>query len=158
MTTIRPATSWSIHTISTLAISQPSIHHSNLDSHIPSLEFPGEAARRQYADVLCGTLNPRARKDGIQVHAEGQVSKSLSLILLTVIFGKTSKPYTEKGNDTQVWESLERINTAAKQRNRSFNYLRGFSYFAGDRLYRVKPATMRNWSRHLTQQWSLPDR
>ena len=131
----------------TLGISQPSIHQSNLDAHIPSIEFPDNAARRQYADVLCETLNRRARKDGIQVSAEGQVSKSLSLVLLTVIFGATAEPYTEKGNDNQVWESLDRINTAAKQSNRSFNYLRGFSYFAGDRLYSVKPATMRNWSR-----------
>jgi hypothetical protein len=131
----------------TLAISQPSIHQSNLDAHIPSLKFPDEADRRQYAEVLCKTLNRRARKDGIQIRAEGQVSKSLSLILLTVIFGETAEAYTEKTNDAQVWESLERINTAAKQGNRSFNYLRGFSYFAGDRLYSVKPATMRNWSR-----------
>lgn len=131
----------------TLAISQPSIHHSNVDAHIPSLEFPDEAARRQYAEVLCDTLNRRARKNGILVRAEGQVSKSLSLILLTVIFGNTSTPYSEKSGDAEVWQSLERINTAAKRSNRSFNYLRGFSYFAGDRLYSVKPATMRNWSR-----------
>jgi hypothetical protein len=131
----------------TLAISQPSIHHSNVDTNIPSLQFPDETARRRYAEVLCDTLNRRARRNGIHVRAEGQVSKSLSLILLTVIFGTTSKPYSEKSGDTDVWRSLERINTAAKHSNRSFNYLRGFSYFAGDRLYSVKPATMRNWSR-----------
>jgi hypothetical protein len=131
----------------TLAISQPSIHHSNVDTNIPSLEFPDAIARRQYAEVLCDTLNRRARKNGIHVHAEGQVSKSLSLVLLTVIFGTTPKSYSEQSSDAEVWQSLERINTAAKHSNRSFNYLRGFSYFAGDRLYSVKPATMRNWSR-----------
>jgi len=131
----------------TLAIGQPSIHRKNLDATIPSLVFPDAAARKVYADLLCDVLNRKTRKHGIKIHAEGQVSKSLSLILLTVVFGDTPKAYEEKLGDDELWQTLDRINSAAKQSNRSFSYLRGFNFFAGDRLYTVKPATMRNWSR-----------
>jgi hypothetical protein len=131
----------------TLAISQPSIHRKNLDATIPSLVFPDAEARKVYANLLCDVLNRKVRKRGIRIHAEGQVSKSLSLILLTVVFGNAPKAYEEKPGDDELWQSLDRINAAAKLTNRSLSYLRGFSFFAGDRLYSVKPATMRNWSR-----------
>lgn len=40
-----------------------------------------------------------------------------------------------------------RVGKAAQRDNGSFCYLRGFSYFEADRLYMLKPATMRNWCR-----------
>ena len=104
----------------TLTISQPSIHRSNLDATIPSLLFPDASARKSYADLLCDVLNRRARKHGIKTRAYGQVSKSLNLILLTVIFGDAHGPYEEKVGDAELWQSLDRINAAAKHGNRSF--------------------------------------
>jgi SAM-dependent methyltransferase len=131
----------------TLEIDQPSIHRSNLDGYIPSLEFPGESARRQYANTLCNVLNRRTRKQGISIRAEGTASRKLNLVFLTIIFDNQHKPYYEKEGDKELWTALDRISRAVQRTNGPFNYLRGFSYYEKDRLHVLKPATMRNWSR-----------
>jgi hypothetical protein len=131
----------------TLTLSQPSIHRSSLDSHVPSLAFPELTDRKLYADTLCDVLNRRARKRGIKIHAEGMVSKPLNLIFLTVIFTDQSKPYNETGGEAELWKALDRVSKAAQRNNGSFSYLRGFRYFEADRLHILKPATMRNWCR-----------
>jgi predicted RNA methylase len=131
----------------TLTLSQPSIHRSNLDTDVPSLAFPERADRERYAETLCDLLNRRARKHGIKVHAEGKASRTLNLIFLTVVFGGKPEPYTETGNETDLWNALDRVGKAAQSRNGPFNYLRGFNYFEPDRLHMLRPATMRNWSR-----------
>lgn len=131
----------------TLNIYQPSIHRSNLDTDIPSLAFPKRPARKRYADTLCDVLNRLARKEGVKLNAEARVSKTLNLILLTVIFTDERKPYKEAGGEDELWEGLNRVATAARHTNGSISYLRGFSYFEHDRLHMLKPATMRNWCR-----------
>jgi len=131
----------------TLDIYQPSIHRSNLDADIPSLAFPDQAARKRYADTLCDVLNRLARKRGIKLSAEARVSESLNLILMTVIFTNERRPYKQLGGEEALWEALDRTTKAAQRRNGPFSYLRGFSYFEPDRLYMLKPATMRNWCR-----------
>ncbi|HWP55166.1 MAG TPA: hypothetical protein VN476_13635, partial [Pyrinomonadaceae bacterium] len=131
----------------TLTLSQPSIHRSNLDSHIPSLIFPKTPNRKRYADTLCDVLNRRARKQGIRINAEMMVSHSLNLILLTVVFTDERKPYKEIGGDEKLWSALGEVEKAARRNNGTFSYLRGFSYFESDRLHMLKPATMRNWCR-----------
>ena len=131
----------------TLNLSQPSIHRPNLDKNIPSLVFPEPADRKRYADTLCDVLNRRARKHDIRISAQGRVSKALNLICLTVMFSDERKPYGEISGDDELWTALDRVSEAAKNDNRSFSYLRGFSYFEPDRLHMLKPATMRNWSR-----------
>jgi SAM-dependent methyltransferase len=131
----------------TLAISQPSIHRSNVDANIPSLAFPENPDRKRYAHTLCEVLNRRARKGNIKVRAEAMVSKTLNLIFFTTIFGDERAHYTETGGDEEVWKALDRVAKAAQRENRSFSYLRGFSYFEADRLHMLKPATMRNWCR-----------
>jgi SAM-dependent methyltransferase len=128
-----------------LTLFQPSIHRSSLDNEVPSLAFPQSADRKGYAETLCGVLNRRARKGNIKVRAEAMVSKKLNLIFFTTIFGDERAHYTETGGDEGVWKALDRVAKAAQRENRSFNYLRGFSYFEPDRLHMLKPATMRNW-------------
>ncbi len=130
----------------TINISQESIHGTNLDVEIPSLKFPDEMDRRRYADTLCHTLNENARS-GVQVYAQGMVSKPLSLMLLTVIFGSQQRPYEEIGGAEDLWEALDGADKAARHDSGPFSYLRGFSYFERDRLHILKPATLRNWSR-----------
>jgi hypothetical protein len=131
----------------TLNLWRPSIHRTNLDTHVPSLAFPDPAARKRYADTLCDVLNRLARKQDISIRAEGMVSKTLNLMFIAVVFGDRCKPYTEIGGDTELWKALDRVGKAAQRDNGSFCYLRGFSYFEADRLYMLKPATMRNWCR-----------
>jgi hypothetical protein len=131
----------------TLTISQPSIHRTNLDTHVPALAFPDSDDRSKYARVLCGVLNQRARKHGIKVRAEGKISRALNLMFLTVIFSDTLKPYTEEQGEEEMWKALDRVAKAAQYASRTSSYLRGFSYFDTDRLHMLKPATMRNWSR-----------
>lgn len=131
----------------TLKIFQPSIHRHSLDGDIPSLEFPDTDKRKLYADTLCSTLNRIVRKDGIRISADAKVSTPLNLILMTVVFGETAKPYNETTRQADLWNALERIATAAQRHTGPFSYLRGFSYFESDRLHMLKPATTRNWSR-----------
>jgi SAM-dependent methyltransferase len=131
----------------TLRISQPSIHRPSLDGDIPSLAFPESEDRKRYADTLCDVLNRRARKEGIKISAEAMASKELGLILFTVLFSDTRRPYAEVGGDLELWKALDSVATAAKHRTGSFSYLRGFRYFEPDRLHLLKPATMRNWCR-----------
>jgi hypothetical protein len=131
----------------TLALSQPSIHRTSLDGYVPTLAFPGPEDRRRYADLLCEVLNNRRRAKDIVVSAEGQISRELNLIFFTVKFSTGRQEYRESDGEDNLWLSLNRIMKAAKHDNRSFSYLRGFSYFDVDRLFMLKPATMRNWSR-----------
>jgi N-6 DNA Methylase len=131
----------------TLSLSQPSIHRTNLDRDVPSLAFPTAEDRKRYAEVLCDVLNRRTRKHGIRIRAEGRVSKALNLIFLTVIFSDTQNVYSERQDENELWAALDRVSKAAQYQNRSFSYLRGFTYVESDRLHMLKPATMRNWSR-----------
>jgi hypothetical protein len=131
----------------TLTLWQPSIHSHNLDKPVPSLAFPTLADRKRYADTLCDVLNRRARKQGIRIRTESMASKELNLVFFTVIFGNESKPHRDAGGDDELWKALKRVDEAAQRENGPFNYLRGFNYFKHDRLYMLKPATMRNWSR-----------
>jgi len=131
----------------TLKLSQPSIHRKNLDGKIPSLTFPEFPDRKRYADTLCEVLNRRARKQGIHISAQGMASKAMNLVLFTVIFGDSKKLYAEAGGAAELWTALKKVNEAAQRENGNFNYLRGFSYYQHDRLYVLKPATMRNWCR-----------
>jgi hypothetical protein len=131
----------------TLTLWQPSIHSHNLDKPVPSLAFPTLADRKRYADTLCDVLNRRARKQGIRIRAESMASKELNLVFFTVIFGNEGKPHRDAGGDDELWKALKRVDEAAQRENGPFNYLRGFNYFKHDRLYMLKPATMRNWSR-----------
>jgi hypothetical protein len=131
----------------TLTLSQPSIHRSNLDADVPSLAFPQAPNRKLYADTLCDVLNRRARKQGITISAQGMTSESLNLAFLTVTFGGERKPYGEIGGEDELWKALDRMSKAAQRESGPFSYLRGFRYFERDRLYMLKPATMRNWCR-----------
>jgi SAM-dependent methyltransferase len=131
----------------TLNLSQPSIHHTNLDRSIPSLKFPEPADRKRYADTLCDILNNRSRRQNIKISAQGRISKALNLMFLTVVFADQYSPYVEMNGDDEFWAALDRVSTAAKHDSRPFSFLRGFSYFERDRLHMLKPATMRNWSR-----------
>jgi N-6 DNA Methylase len=131
----------------TLALSQPSIHRMNLDAFVPSLAFPERTERKRYADTLCDVLNSRARKRGIHVSAEGSVSRELNLVFITIIFGAQQHTYDETVGENGLWKALDRVSNAARRDDRSFSYLRGFSYFDVDRLHLLKPATMRNWCR-----------
>ncbi len=131
----------------TLTLWQPSIHSHNLDKVIPSLAFPELPDRKRYADTLCEVLNRRARKQGIRIRAESMASKELSLIFFTVIFGNEGGPHKDAGGNSELWKALKRMDEAAQHESGPFNYLRGFNYFKHDRLYMLKPATMRNWSR-----------
>lgn len=131
----------------TLDLWKESIHKTNLDADIPALTFPGKSDRVQYANTLCAELNGFSRKKHIRISARGMVSKKLNLVLMTVIFGDTKRAYTETDDGPEVWNSLEKVNKAAKRENGSLHYLRGFSYFEEDRIHILKPATMRNWSR-----------
>lgn len=131
----------------TLNLNQPSIHRPNLDAPIPSLAFPEPFDRKRYAETLCDVLNRRVRKHGIRISAQGRVSEKLNLILLTVVFSHERKPYSEVSGDDQLWTALDQVSKAAQTYNRSFSYLRGFSYFESDRLRILKPASMRNWCR-----------
>jgi hypothetical protein len=131
----------------TLTLFQPSIHRSSLDKEVPSLAFPQGAERKCYAETLCEVLNRRARKGNIKIRAEAMVSKRLNLIFFTTIFGDERARYIETGGEEELWKALDRVAKAAQRENRSFSYLRGFSYFEADRLHMLKPATMRNWCR-----------
>jgi hypothetical protein len=132
----------------TLAISQASIHRSNLEADIPSLSFPELNDRERYAETLCDVLNGRARKQSIKIYAESQVSEQMNLILLTVVFAEESKPYRERLGEDSFWNALNRVSDAAKRKSAPFSYLRGFSYVEHpNRLHLLKPATMRNWCR-----------
>jgi hypothetical protein len=131
----------------TLTLWQPSIHSHNLDKAIPSLAFPELPDRKRYADTLCDVLNRRARKQGIRIRVESMASKELSLVFFTVIFGNEGGPHKNTGGNDELWKALKRVDEAAQRENGPFNYLRGFNYFKQDRLYMLKPATMRNWSR-----------
>jgi hypothetical protein len=131
----------------TLTLWQPSIHSHNLDKPIPSLAFPELPDRERYANTLCDVLNRLARKQGIRIRAESMASKELNLVFFTVIFGSEGKPHRNAGGNDELWKVLKRVDEAAQCENGPFNYLRGFSYFKHDRLYMLKPATMRNWSR-----------
>ncbi len=131
----------------TLKFSQPSIHKKNLDKKIPSLIFPDLADRKRYADALCNVLNRRVRKEGIYISGQATASKEMSLILFTVFFGDGKKPYADVGGNAELWTALKKVNDVALRANGNFNYLRGFNYFQRDRLYILKPATMRNWCR-----------
>jgi SAM-dependent methyltransferase len=132
----------------TLAISQASIHRSNLEAEIPSLSFPERSDREGYAKTLCQVLNSRARKRGIKVYSEARISKPLKLILLTVVFAEERRPYRELPDEDGFWKALDRVSDAAKRKSGPFSYLRGFSYVERpNRLHLLKPATMRNWCR-----------
>jgi SAM-dependent methyltransferase len=131
----------------TISLYQSSIHRTSLDRHVPSLAFPEFADRKSFADTLCDVLNRRARKRGIEIRAEGMVSKPLNLIFLSVIFADKSGRYEETGGEAELWKALDRVINAAERNNGLFSYLRGFRYFEGDRLHILKPATMRNWCR-----------
>jgi hypothetical protein len=131
----------------TLDISQPSIHRMNLDADIPSLAFAADDVRKRYAETLSTVLNRRARKQGISINAQSMVSERLNLILLTLVFTDTPKPYREVNGEDSFWNALERVGKAAEGRNGPFSYLRGFSYVEPDRLHMLKPATLRNWCR-----------
>ena len=111
------------------------------------MAFPVRPDRKRYADTLCDVLNRRVRKRGIMISAEGSVSTALNLLFLTVTFGDERKTYSETEGDGELWQALDKVGKAAQHDNRSFSYLRGFSYFESDRLYMLKPATMRNWCR-----------
>ena len=74
-------------------------------------------------------------------------SKELNLILVTVYFSGQHAAYSETGGDPELWEVLKTLQAAAENRQGVFSYLRGFSFFDHDRLYILKPATLRNWCR-----------
>jgi len=131
----------------TLSVFRPSIHRSNLDASIPALRFPDETERQRFADTLCQSLSRLARKKTIQFRAEGMASQELNLILVTVYFGGKCARYSEAGGAPELWEVLTKLQAAAEHRKGVFSYLRGFSYFDRDRLYILKPATLRNWCR-----------
>ena len=131
----------------TLTLWQPSIHSHNLDKPVPSLAFPALTDRKRYANTLCNVLNRRARKQGVRIRAESMASKKLNLVFFTIIFSKEGGPHRNVGGDDELWKALKRVDEAAQRENGPFNYLRGFNYFKHDRLYMLKPATMRNWSR-----------
>ncbi len=131
----------------TLEISQRSTHRHAIDGDIPSLAFPDDKQRRSYADTLCNTLNRYARKKRLKISAQGMASKEFNLIFMTVTFGERKQPYEEAMGAKDLWDALTRLEKAAKQENGPFSYLRGFSLFEKDRLYMLKPAALRNWSR-----------
>lgn len=131
----------------TLKLWQPSIHKQNLDLPIPALKFPDDKDRKRYADTLAGELNRFSRKEQICISVEGMVSEELNLVFATVIFGSEKRPYRESGGDTKLLEALDRMNKAAQKENGPISYLRGFTYFARDRMHILKPGTMRNWCR-----------
>jgi N-6 DNA Methylase len=131
----------------TLELWQTSIHKQNLDLDIPALRFPDDKDRKRYADTLAGELSRFSRKQQIRISVEGMASGELNLVFVTVIFGSEKRHYRETGGDAELWKALARLNKAAQKDNGAISYLRGFTYCERDRIYILKPATMRNWCR-----------
>jgi hypothetical protein len=131
----------------TLELWQTSIHKQNLDLDIPALRFPDDKDRKRYADTLAGELSHFSRKEQIRISVEGMASEELNLVFVAVIFGSEKRHYRETGGDAELWKALARLNKAAQKDNGAISYLRGFTYCERDRIYILKPATMRNWCR-----------
>ncbi len=131
----------------TLEVFRPSIHRPNLDASIPALRFPDEHDRKRYANTLVQSLERCTQRGTSRFHVEGMASEELNLVLVIVHFSGHHGAYSEAGSDPELWEMLKKLQSAAKHRQGTFSYLRGFSFFDHDRLYILKPATLRNWCR-----------
>ncbi len=130
----------------TISIFRPSIHRSSLDADIPSLRFPDSIDRERYAETLGNTLRQYARRSKRKFAAECLASEELGLVMFIVYFDGRSADFREAGTTPELWKALEKLQKASEKTHGHISYLRGFSYFDRDRLYILKPATLRNWS------------
>jgi hypothetical protein len=114
---------------------------------IPTLQASTEAARDQYARLLCDTLNEWA--NGGPFRIEGRVLTSAESGLGVVIIDKLKKgeEATHRSDNDGVTRVLERLERAYRKDMGTVSIVRSVKVFEPRTLYLTKPLSQRFWTR-----------
>ena len=127
----------------------PSTQPSQASERIPTLKTSSPTKRREYADLLCETLNDWA--DGGPYRVQGQIETSPSsgvgvVVLERHLAGRPPLGRQDK-QTTDLIPLLKHLQSVFTRELGSVDVLRGLKVFDRDTLYLIKPLAQRFWTK-----------
>lgn len=110
--------------------------------------------RKQYADLLCNTLNhwsksdrPRGDAPPFYFAAELASFPAVGMVLLTIQQAESPTSPIEVRANGQLQKAIDRINKASSYEQGSFSYLRGKIFASGTAIHVLKQDMRSQWTR-----------
>lgn len=124
----------------------PSFRPNPNHQSVPAIENSSTDARCRYTQRLCATLNGWARRRASRVVGSVTASAALGIgyVLLEMTDARSSEPTPIADGD--LLTSLDALRQAASLKMNTFELVRGVKVFHGNRLYIVKPLSLRHWT------------
>src|SRR5581483_9816604 len=134
----------------TNAIIIRSTRPSKASDRIPTLKASTPPKRREYTDLLCGSLNDWAKGGPFRVQARVETSPKSGIgvvVLERHLVGSRPDNDRQAEQTTELAPLLEHLQEVCKRKLGSVETLRGLKVFDGNRLYLVKPLNQRFWTK-----------
>lgn len=137
----------------TLKVWVPSVRKRPDSKNIPSLEQPKEPDIKAYAKATTQVINSwaSATDSNYRIRLENTIRPSNNRLRLVVLkLHKVGEKFRrfELQEDSEIFtESLRKMEKALSKTDHPFQFLRGMTFFDGERILLLKPDTRRHWSR-----------
>jgi hypothetical protein len=130
--------------LDTAAVIMPSARPARTRLDVPTIRAATVVQRDTYAEVLCDTLNARA-KTGYKIFAKTAGDGSLGIGV--VVLEKTARDSQPSSSPLpNVLDVLNQLQSHSKTRYGTLELTRGLKVFDGDLLYITKPLGQRFWT------------
>jgi len=124
----------------------PSIQPTRSRVWVPTMAKLSSEELSNYTARLCDTLNGWARAK-TKVSGRGLLSDHLGVAVAALVRDSAEAPGESDEDDAALLQTLDRVLNAAPTTERTVAFARGLTVFDGPRLYIVKPATRRHWTK-----------
>jgi hypothetical protein len=133
----------------TTAIVIPSTQPSQASERIPTLKTSSPTKRREYADLLCDTLNDWANGGPYRVQGQIETSPSsgVGVIVLERYLAGNLPLGRQDEHMTDLIPLLKHLQSVFTRELGSVEMPRGLKVFDRDTIYLIKPLTQRFWTR-----------
>jgi len=141
----------------TLEIWAPSTRKRPHSKNIPALTAPSLQEVNDYGKTICRIINAwaKASNSGFRLRMSDTLQpSSLRLRLLTLSITKADAPSRRrkihlKESTQEFHDALEKIEAALTGTEAPFQYLRGLTFYDGNRILILKPNTLRHWAKSI---------
>jgi len=131
----------------TVKIFKPSMMPSSANNKVRTIESPTPNERMDYVKLLCNILNAWAKRSKFRVNGKVEYSSVLGEAIVTLWKSSEVESVRQIKTSDDLQVALKNIQQALPGRMGRFRYHRNLKVFDGDKLYILKPLTLRHWAK-----------
>jgi len=131
----------------TVNIFKRSMMPASASNKVRTIGEPTPDERRDYVELLCNILNSWAKRSKFRVNGKVEYSPVLGVSIVTLWKSNKDEPFKQTQTSDELQAALKNIQQALPDQMGRFRYDRNLKVFDGDKLYILKPLTMRHWTK-----------